>query len=91
MRLLYVAVVASLVSMILIGSYLNTPAGIKRALNGSGVNNMREFGDIVKKGDVLFGIFRKYKTEMWQLLPVKKVSANGHGQGDVRSKSLLSS
>jgi hypothetical protein len=52
---------------------------------------MREFGDIVKKGDVLFGIFRKYKTEMWQLLPVKKVSANGHGQGDVRSKSLLSS
>lgn len=90
MRLLYVAVVASLVSMILIGSYMNTLSGNKRALIQPAINNMREFGDIVKKGDALLDIFKKYRTEMWQLLPVK-VSARSSGQGAAHRKSLESS
>lgn len=75
MRLLYVTVVASLVSMILIGSYLYTPAGLKTAAIRPLTANIR---GVVKKGDSLSDIFRKYKTDIWQLLQVKKASASIH-------------
>jgi hypothetical protein len=78
MRLLYVTVVASLVSMILIGSYLYTPTGMKTALIRPVTENIREVGETVKKGDTLSGILRKYKTDIWQLLQIKKASASIH-------------
>ncbi|MFH1079169.1 MAG: LysM peptidoglycan-binding domain-containing protein [Pseudomonadota bacterium] len=78
MRLLYVAVVASLVSMILIGSYLCTPAGLKTAALRPVTENIREIRESVKKGDTLSDIFRKYKTDLWQLLQIKKASASIH-------------
>ena len=78
MRLLYVAVVASLVSMILIGSYLYTPAGLKTAVIRPVTENIREISGAVKKGDAISDIFRKYKEDLWQLLQIKKASANIH-------------
>jgi hypothetical protein len=78
MRLLYVTVVASLVSMILIGSYLYTPTGMKTALIRPVTENIREVGETVKKGDTLSGILRKYKMDIWQLLQIKKASASIH-------------
>jgi hypothetical protein len=78
MRLLYVAVVASLVSMILIGSYLYTPAGLKTAAMRPLTSNIREVSGDAKKGDTLSDIFRKYKTDIWQLLQIKKASASIH-------------
>jgi hypothetical protein len=91
MRLLYVAVVASLVSMILIGSYLNTLAGTDRVSLRPMIKNVREFGDMVKAKDVLFGIFKKYKTGVWQLFPLGKELAAGRGQSDSQRRVLLSS
>jgi hypothetical protein len=78
MRLLYVTVVASLVSMILIGSYLYTPAGMKTALVRPVTENIRDIGGAVNKGDALSDILRKYKTDIWQLLQIKKASASIH-------------
>ncbi len=78
MRLLYVAVVASLVSMILIGSYLYTPAGLKTAVIRPVTENIREIRGAVKKGDAISDIFMKYKEDLWQLLQIKKASANIH-------------
>jgi hypothetical protein len=76
MRLLYVTVVASLVSMIIIGSYLYAPAGLKTAMVRPATDNIRALGGTVKKGDSLSDIFRKYKTDIWQLLQIKKASAS---------------
>ncbi len=78
MRLLYITVVASLVSMILIGSYLYTPAGLKTALLRPVTENIRDVGGAVKKGDTLSDMLRKYKTDIWQLLQIKKASASIH-------------
>ncbi|MBA4396786.1 MAG: hypothetical protein C0394_05320 [Syntrophus sp. (in: bacteria)] len=78
MRLLYVTVVASLVSMILIGSYLYTPAGLKTTIFRPVTENIRDIGGDVKKGDALSDLFRKYKTDIWQLLQIKKASASIH-------------
>lgn len=91
MRLLYVAVVASLVSMILIGSYLNTPACISKASLRPLIKNVREFGEMIKNKDVLFGIFKKYKTGVWQLFPVGNELAAGRGQSEMRRRVPLSS
>jgi len=52
MRLLYVAVVASLVSMILIGSYLYTPAGLKTAVIRPVTENIREIRGAVNFQEV---------------------------------------
>lgn len=78
MRLIYVTVVASLVAMILIGSYLYTPAGLKTAMIRPVTENIRERGGAVKKGNTLSDILRKYKTDIWQLLQIKKASASIH-------------
>jgi hypothetical protein len=78
MRLLYVTVVASLVSIILIGSYLYTPVGLKTAAIRPLTSNIRELRGDVRKGDTLSDIFRKYKTDIWQLLQIKKASASIH-------------
>jgi hypothetical protein len=64
--------------MILIGSYLYTPTGMKTALIRPVTENIREVGGAAKKGDTLSGILRKYKTEIWQLLQIKKASASIH-------------
>lgn len=73
MRLIYVTVVASLVSIILIGSYLNTPAGLRIAAIRPLTENIR---GAVNKNDTLSDILRKYKTDLWQLLQIKKASAS---------------
>jgi hypothetical protein len=54
MRLLYVTVVVSLVSMILIGSYLYAPAGLKAAAIQPVTENISEINGVVKRGDALF-------------------------------------
>lgn len=76
MRLLYVTVVVSLVSMILIGSYLYAPAGLKAAAIQPMTENISEINGVVKRGDALFDIFRKYKMDMEKFLQVKKAPAN---------------
>lgn len=76
MRLLYVTVVVSLVSMILIGSYLRAPAGLKTAAIQPVTENISEIKGVVRRGDTLFDIFRKYKIDMEKFLQVKKASAN---------------
>jgi len=73
MRLLYVTVVVSLVSMILIGSYLYAPAGLKTAAIQSPPEHAREGKDVVKRGETLFNLFAKYKTDMEKFLHVKKI------------------
>ena len=74
MRLLYVTVVISLVSMILIGSYLYAPAaGLKTAVIQPSTENVKEINGIVKRGDAFFDIFRKYKTDMEKFLQAKKI------------------
>ena len=78
MRLLYVTVVASLVSIILFGSYLYTPAGLKTAALRPVMSNIREFREEVKKRDTLLDLYKKYKTDIWQLLQIKKASASMH-------------
>jgi hypothetical protein len=72
MRLLYVAVVVTLVSMILIGSYLYAPAGLKAAAIQPPMENARENKGLVKRGDVFFNLFTKYKTDMEKFLQLKK-------------------
>lgn len=76
MRLLYVTVVVSLVSMILIGSYLYAPTGLKTAAVQPVTENISEIKGVVKRGDTLFDIFRKYKIDMEKFLHVKKAAAN---------------
>lgn len=78
MRLLYVTVVASLVSMILIGGYYYPPAGLKSAAIRPLMENIREIGGAVKKGDTIPDRFRKYKTDILQLLQTQKASTNIH-------------
>jgi hypothetical protein len=73
MRLLYVTVVASLVSMILIGSYFYTPAGIKAAVIQPATENVRENKSVVKRGDAFFDIFKKYKTDINMFFQAKKI------------------
>lgn len=72
MRLLYVTVVVSLVSMILIGSYLCTPTRLKAAVIRPAMENAREIREGLKKNDTLFDWFKKYKTDMERLLQAKK-------------------
>jgi hypothetical protein len=88
MRLLYVTVVASLVSMILIGSYLYAPAGLKAAVIPPVTENISEINGVVKRGDALFDIFRKYKIDMEKFLQVKKASANSEGLRNLRADNL---
>jgi hypothetical protein len=76
MRLLYVTVVVSLVCMILIGSYLYAPAGLKAAAIQPVTENISEISGVVKRGDALFDIFGKYKIDMEKFLQVKKAPAN---------------
>jgi hypothetical protein len=76
MRLLYITVVVSLVSMILIGSYLYAPAGLKAAVIQPVTENISEINGVVKRGDALFDIFRKYKIDMERFLQIKKAPAN---------------
>lgn len=74
MRLLYVTVVVSLVSMIVIGSHLYAPAaGLKTAVIQPATENVREINWFVKRGDTVFDIFRKYKTDIEKLLQGKKI------------------
>lgn len=72
MRFLYVTVVVSLVSMILIGTYLYTPARLKAAVSQPAMEKVREIKDIPRKGDALLDIFRKYKADMEKFLQAKK-------------------
>lgn len=72
MRLLYVTVVASLVSMILIGSYLYTPAVLKAAVVQPATENVGEIKGVAKRSDAFFDIFRKYKTDIDKFLQAKK-------------------
>lgn len=72
MRLLYVTVVASLVSMILIGSYLYAPTGLRAAAIQTPMENARENKGLVKRGDTFFNLFTKYKTDMEKFLQLKK-------------------
>jgi hypothetical protein len=88
MRLLYVTVVISLVSMILIGSYLYAPAGLKTAAIHPVMENISEINGVVKRGDTLFDIFRKYKIDMEKFLQVKKASANIEGLRNLRADNL---
>jgi hypothetical protein len=73
MRLLYVAVVVSVVSMIMIGSFMYSPSALKTALNRPLAKNLRQ---VINKGDTLSEKVQKYKTELWQLFQVKKASAS---------------
>jgi hypothetical protein len=73
MRLLYVTVVVSLVTMILIGSYLYAPAGLKTVMIQPETENVGEIKGVVKRGDTLFDIFRKYKMDMEKFLQAKKI------------------
>lgn len=74
MRLLYVTVVVSLVSMIVIGSYLYAPAaGLKMAVIQPATENIKEINGVVKRGDTLLDIFRKYKEDMEKFIQAKKI------------------
>jgi hypothetical protein len=73
MRLIYVTVVISLVSMILIGSYLYAPAGLRAANVKPALENVGEIKTVSKKGETLFDIFRKYKTDVGHFLQAKKI------------------
>lgn len=73
MRLLYITVVVSLVTMILIGSYLYAPAGLKAAVTQPATENVREINGVSKRGDTFFDVFRKYKTDMEKFLQAKKI------------------
>jgi hypothetical protein len=72
MRLLYATVVISLVSMILIGSYLYVPAGMKSAMTPYSAENARENKTIAKRTDALYNLVMKYKTDMEKFLHIKK-------------------
>jgi hypothetical protein len=73
MRLIYVTVVISLVSMILIGSYLYAPAGLKAATAKPASENVGEIKNVSKKGETLFDFFMKYKKDVGNFLQAKKI------------------
>ncbi len=85
MRLLYVAVVISLVSMMLVGSYLHAPAGLKTAAVLPLTEKISDINGVVKRSDTLFDIFRKFKIDVEKFLQVKKASANREGLRNLRA------